>query len=345
MEENNSDSLLNRISFNHETVGNDHLEVWRDSLATLFQVEPDLSLPQVNDAYIDFYSLNSIVCIDQKFGAARFIRDHKKIAQYDNDIIGLCLWLDGSNNVDNAGVKISAKNSAFLMDFGKPINTSATASRCLSLAMPKTLLARYGLNINKLGGLSLSTDNPKFLILNSTLQSTFKALPSVKLTQAESISHALAAIVAGLFGHSENTLSKPILDKAICQTVEDYIQQNLANPKLDVSMIANALPFSRSNLYRKFSVRGGLANHIRKERLKRCYQAIGESTNQSLNVIDIAHSWGFTNGSHFSRLFRECFGISPTDLRDKVINDREKSSPHKTRYREVEEVNAWFTKI
>lgn len=31
--------------------------------------------------------------------------------------------------------------------------------------------------------------------------------------------------------------------------------------------------------------------------------------------IQIAFSWGFSNGAHFSRVFREHTGLSPTEFR------------------------------
>ena len=36
-------------------------------------------------------------------------------------------------------------------------------------------------------------------------------------------------------------------------------------------------------------------------------------------ITDIAFSWGFNNGAHFSRVFREHAGLSPSDFRETAL--------------------------
>ena len=36
-------------------------------------------------------------------------------------------------------------------------------------------------------------------------------------------------------------------------------------------------------------------------------------------ITDIAFSWGFNNGAHFSRVFREHTGLSPSDFRETAL--------------------------
>jgi AraC-like DNA-binding protein len=36
-------------------------------------------------------------------------------------------------------------------------------------------------------------------------------------------------------------------------------------------------------------------------------------------ITDIAFSWGFNNGAHFSRVFREHTGLTPSDFREAMV--------------------------
>ena len=36
-------------------------------------------------------------------------------------------------------------------------------------------------------------------------------------------------------------------------------------------------------------------------------------------ITDIAFSWGFNNGTHFSRVFREHAGLSPSEFRQAAL--------------------------
>lgn len=39
-------------------------------------------------------------------------------------------------------------------------------------------------------------------------------------------------------------------------------------------------------------------------------------------ITDIAFSWGFNNGAHFSRVFREHTGLSPSDFRAAALRQQ-----------------------
>lgn len=336
---------IDQICFNEDIVGDEIEDLWREIMTPFFQVEPGRSKGSQKKNYINVYSLDNIVCIDQQFNASRFIRDRKRISSFDNDCIGLCLWLDGKNNVDNAGSSISVNNAAFLMDMGKPVTSQASDSRCLSLALPKPLLAEYGLNINKLGGLSLDSRDPRFSILRGALLGTFQALPYTGQAQSETIANALGALIGGLFSGADFVVSTNAVEAAAHHAVLDYIQQNLANPKLDVAMISKALPYSRSTLYRQFSPEGGIAQYIRSERLKCCYIDIASPLNRSRSVSAIANSWGFTNASHFSRLFKQYFGLSPSDAQEAENNDHSQNAAANEPKDKVKQVINWFSHI
>ncbi|MDP3169486.1 MAG: helix-turn-helix transcriptional regulator, partial [Polaromonas sp.] len=58
-----------------------------------------------------------------------------------------------------------------------------------------------------------------------------------------------------------------------------------------------------------------LASYILRLRLQACIREIQQSGPQSRAITGIALSWGFNNLSHFSRVFREHTGQSPSAFR------------------------------
>jgi AraC-like DNA-binding protein len=341
------DPQISRLSFNTENVGEAVVDVWRESMAPFFHIEPKKNTRPEKDTYIDIYALGDLLCIEHQFNDSLFIRDRKRIASFDNDCIGFCLWLDGKTELDLAGKYVSAKQSAFLMDIGKPVIADAASSRCFSLAIPKPLLALHGLNPNALGGLSLESDDPRLAILCGTLRGVMQALPQIRQSQTESISHALSALIGGLFSPSEFGLSIPAVEAAVDNLVIDYIHKHLADPALDINMIARDLPFSRSSLYRQFTGEGGIAQFIREERLKRCYKAIASPSNLAVSLQRIAQSWGFSNSSHFSRLFKQYFNVSPNAVREQANAGDGVGAPlsSKTNEEQVQQAIKWFSRV
>ncbi len=68
-------------------------------------------------------------------------------------------------------------------------------------------------------------------------------------------------------------------------------------------------------IYRLFSSCGGVAHYIREQRLRRCFADLVSDRGYDKQVAAIAWHWGFTDAAHFSRIFKERFGCTPTEAR------------------------------
>ncbi|WP_081467111.1 helix-turn-helix domain-containing protein [Burkholderia ambifaria] len=53
---------------------------------------------------------------------------------------------------------------------------------------------------------------------------------------------------------------------------------------------------------------------IRDRRLKVCYRELCAAAGTK-TVTDVAYRWGFNDAAHFSRTFKQAFGVSPRSLR------------------------------
>jgi len=83
---------------------------------------------------------------------------------------------------------------------------------------------------------------------------------------------------------------------------------------LDLKTIAAESGYSRDHFLRMFRAATGCTPHQYFLRL-RIEKAQSLMTNQSLRIIDIAASCGFTSQSQFSRVFRRVIGVTPRQYR------------------------------
>jgi AraC family transcriptional regulator, positive regulator of tynA and feaB len=91
--------------------------------------------------------------------------------------------------------------------------------------------------------------------------------------------------------------------------------QRIGEVDLSPEGLAGPLGCSRAHLYRVFARNGlTIAGYLREIRLQRCRAALAVA-GPSDTVADIAFRCGFDNPVYFSRLFRQRFGIRPTDAR------------------------------
>jgi AraC-like DNA-binding protein len=55
-----------------------------------------------------------------------------------------------------------------------------------------------------------------------------------------------------------------------------------------------------------------VSDYIWRARLQHCRQELENYGGKT--ITDVAFSWGFSSSSHFSRVFRKCFGVSPSAI-------------------------------
>ena len=91
-----------------------------------------------------------------------------------------------------------------------------------------------------------------------------------------------------------------------------YIEENIANPNLSVESLSSHLNLSRGSLYKKLLSLTGKTpvDCIRTIRLKRATQLLAKSQRCIANV---AYDVGFNNPAYFAKVFREEYGMLPSE--------------------------------
>lgn len=115
-----------------------------------------------------------------------------------------------------------------------------------------------------------------------------------------------------LAGQSGTGLSVSYLAAA-----RSYVAQNVHDPDLNATRLAAALGISLRHLTRLFAAQGQTpAYYIRTLRLQKARADLADPSQAHLSVAAIAFKWGFVSQAHFSRVFRQEFGLSPKQSRD-----------------------------
>ncbi|MCB0554946.1 MAG: response regulator [Phaeodactylibacter sp.] len=96
--------------------------------------------------------------------------------------------------------------------------------------------------------------------------------------------------------------------------VREYLLQHLDDATLNVTALADTLAMSRSQLHRKITGLAGFTpvDLIRNVRLGEAKKMLKAT---DLQVAEIAYQCGYTDPGFFTRVFREQFGMTPTEYR------------------------------
>ena len=99
-------------------------------------------------------------------------------------------------------------------------------------------------------------------------------------------------------------------------SVREYIEANLADPQLSPASIAAAHFISTRHLHNVFHESGTtVASWIRSQRLDGARRELRDPLHAGKPVGAVAARWGFLDAAHFSLIFRDAFGVSPSDWR------------------------------
>ncbi len=134
------------------------------------------------------------------------------------------------------------------------------------------------------------------------------ALPHSAVAEQVAVLLALATApaVPQLTTHKRNLL------KQVSETLRDRCHE----PDLDPAAVAASLGMSRRYVHVLFAAAGTTFSHeLYSCRLQRAQRLLRDRRYDGVGIAEIAWNCGFSEPSHFTRRFRECFGVPPTAYR------------------------------
>jgi signal transduction histidine kinase/ligand-binding sensor domain-containing protein/DNA-binding response OmpR family regulator len=105
-------------------------------------------------------------------------------------------------------------------------------------------------------------------------------------------------------------------DERFMKKAIEKVEENMADPDLDIEKFASEVGISRMQLYRKLNSLTDMTvkEFIRDIRLKRAAQLLLQ---KKQNISEIAYAVGFRDLSHFRKCFRRKFGLSASEYADR----------------------------
>lgn len=122
----------------------------------------------------------------------------------------------------------------------------------------------------------------------------------------------------GKFGGAQQQADKveqqdvPDNDKELMDRIMKSINKNIGDSDFNVEMLCRDICVSRTQLHRKMKELTGLSTSefIRNIRLEQAARLLKE---RHVNVSQVAYALGFTNTAHFSKVFKQHFGVPPSE--------------------------------
>jgi AraC-like DNA-binding protein len=137
-------------------------------------------------------------------------------------------------------------------------------------------------------------------------------------TAVDLLGGSVAGLTAALFAERMREVAEDpqIARQTLMAHIQAYVRERLAEPGLSPVTIARQHHISLRYLQKIFQEYGiSPARWLRDERLARCRTELADPSLDHLPVALIGERAGLYGASHFSRLFRDRYGITPREYR------------------------------
>jgi AraC family transcriptional regulator, positive regulator of tynA and feaB len=252
-------------------------------------------------------------------GAMDIERTPRQIAHATNDNLFVCQQISGVLGLEQIGRQIVLETGdVTLLDPLLPyVEKFYSTSKTLVLKVPRRALeARVGKTQRSVA---------RFLELarpEGSLISSFLAMLPAHICRMQPAAQAIMKnCILDLLGVSlTNVVQKDALISTAhlvaVMNLRVAIEAHLRNPALKSGTVAGAAGISVRYANKVLAREGtSIMRLIQSRRLERCRRALEDPSQSHRTLTEIALGWGFSDMTHFGRVFKAAYGAAPSEYR------------------------------
>lgn len=236
----------------------------------------------------------------------------------------------GSASVEQAGRRAAATSGGWVIYDTTGSYAIANPERVehLIVMLPKDQMAERGVRLSDLMARHVGGASGISRVALETMRSTYQELPAMSPQAARGAGELIMQLVRLSLLELAGEQTAVTQREALKDRIRDHVARHLRDPRLSIDGIAQALNCSKRHLFNAFAGdEDTLAGTILRQRLAACARELRDPAQGNRSITDIALSWGFSNLSHFSRVFREYAGMSASEFRIRASEFRSHRAP------------------
>jgi len=244
-------------------------------------------------------------------------REH--VARTQEELFFLKVQLEGSARFSQDGREASLQAGDFtLIDSTRPYHMTFDApNKMLVFGIPHALLKRQLANPERLVGTGMGYDDNLNSILSDFALRLWRQCGLGINGSAGNLASALLSLVAASYDKlaEARALGSTHLE-ALRLRIIHHIERHLGDCDLSPASIAAMLATSSRYVHSIFT-RGDetVSRYILRRRLEESARLLASTSHRSLSVSAIAFDHGFASCTNFGKVFREHYGMTPTEYR------------------------------
>ena len=247
-------------------------------------------------------------------------RNPNHIDEDDNQDYFLTTLLQGRVSIQQADSNyVLEPGDLALMASGLPYTIKyEVPSRRLIVRIPAHVFRERLLSCNQNVVIGTLPNDGLGRIVNELLKSVAFEAQTLSITEQYTLTQSLLELAGALTRSSikSHELQPAARQSALLNCIYAYLEENYMDSDLTPGKVARANKISTRYLHSLFSQSGTtLLKWVWERRLRATRSDLLDPSQTQSRISEIAYCRGFNDSAHFSRSFRNRFGISPTELR------------------------------
>lgn len=298
------------------------VEAWRHTLCQAFgPIEVGFNSREDFSGFVRTYRRQELQFNEICYRGQTLERTAKNLAGFDQEYFTFSRTVSGPLHFEqNGGQSIVNPGSLVLLNQTSPYKAFTNACyHAFSVSIPKKLLQQRAPRIGPFYKLDAAHDSPRGQLLANFVQHLSEGIGGWTEPEFMALREQLLDLIVLLMVDDR---SKPVSSEessvkaAHRERAMAYIKYNHRNAQLNPQSVAAACGISVGYLHKIFQAVDLRVEHfLYTQRLETCKSFLLNPQYRHYSVQQIAYQSGFNHPSHFSRLFKEKFGVSPSDFR------------------------------
>ena len=296
------------------------LALWQDIVCDVYvQLDCKSDLGSAFNGRVTRVPLGAASCTEVSSQQQRVYRTRSRIARSHEDFFLIALGKHGVGGVAQDGRETVLRPGEFaIYDTTRPYELRFDdAFTQVILQVPRDMLLRRAPGTEALTAISFGSDRPLQKLAHDFVYRLCQSADEIQPEHAVRLSEQAVDLVAMALSERLGIKALPSTRRlALLHRLKAHVRTHLADPDLSISETAAALGVSPRYVNDVLSEEGtSFQRFVLAERLAQCQRDLASPILVHRHVSEIAFAWGFNDVSHFGRVFRERYGLSPRDFR------------------------------
>lgn len=304
---------------------------WREVLCEEFTALNPVPEPADGfDSKVVVKGLLDVRVADVTSKAQTVHRGRQEISRVPDEFFFANLQLAGECLVRQDGRESIIKAGDFyVVDTTREYDLVFTDWQILCIRLPRSLLVPLLKTPHQATAVRVCPVGGMGAITASFMRSLLDAPEELSLECQQALTSSLSNLLAVTLGASMDGTerSRDSVRSEMKNAIINYVKDRVADPGLCVESAAAHFRISPRYLYKLLESNGAsFGRMVIDSRLDRCAAELTSAAGVKASISKVAYRWGFNNSAHFCRVFRDRFGMSASEYRDRMGSGSSASS-------------------